>query len=83
MLWMYFYAEWQWQQEWDDEFGVASWRDADEELVYAAADEGNLEMTEQKSHRFMARYDLNRNILNRALIHAFWTLNIINEYRSS
>ena len=32
MLWMYFYVEWQWQQEWNDESGVASWRDADEEL---------------------------------------------------
>ena len=32
MLWMYFYVDWQWQQEWDDESGVASWRDADEEL---------------------------------------------------
>ena len=70
MLWMYFYVEWQRQQEWDDESGVTSWRDVDKELVYASADEENFEMTEQKSHRFTARYDLNQNILDGALNHA-------------
>ena len=36
--------------------------------------EGNLEMTEQKSHRFTARYDQNQNILDGALIYALGRL---------
>ena len=42
--------------------------------------EGNLEMTEQKSHRFTARYDQNQNVLDGALIHALGLLKIIDEY---